>query len=173
MNVPSVPGFPSTLCSQVFTGILSLGMAGSRRSSTLIVFSYPPRHRWGWPGVAAQVHWGGRYSPLSVCWGWPGVAAQVHLLTHLVCSAVAGDGRESPLKYTSARNGWCIGPAGDGRESPLKYTFGSNAIHTVCAGDGRESPLKYTKTIHGPPIRLAGDGRESPLKYTGAEIGTP
>ena len=35
---------------------------------------------------------------------------------------LAGDGRESPLKYTRASQGFRFGSAGDGRESPLKYT---------------------------------------------------
>ena len=99
---------------------------------------------WGWPGVAAQVHFrrflnarraagDGRESPLKYTvavlrpccasrWGWPGVAAQVHL-SHLCSStAEAGDGRESPLKYTSERKYFFVVTAGDGRESPLKYT---------------------------------------------------
>ena len=56
--------------------------------------------------------------------------------------------------------------AGDGRESPLKYTASDCESQVCAAGDGRESPLKYTSTRYLPDQPNAGDGRESPLKYT-------
>ena len=34
--------------------------------------------------------------------------------------------------------------AGDGRDSPLKYTVDHGVVSAVVAGDGRDSPLKYT-----------------------------
>ena len=56
----------------------------------------------------------------------------------------AGDGRESPLKYTKRRRANLPNVAGDGRESPLKYTTAGGLSGVAAAGDGRESPLKYT-----------------------------
>jgi hypothetical protein len=59
--------------------------------------------------------------------------------------------------------------AGDGRDSPLKYTGSIGSLpHPLRAGDGRDSPLKYTmETCVRIPHRFdAGDGRDSPLKYT-------
>ena len=77
-----------------------LGLAGDRRSGTLprnialdqVRWGWPGiaaqvhcspasgshAGSWGWPGIAAQVHYGQRFIPLAGCWGWPGIAAQVH-----------------------------------------------------------------------------------------------
>ncbi len=56
--------------------------------------------------------------------------------------------------------------AGDGRDSPLKYTNCSVTSVVVAAGDGRDSPLKYT-TISRWPLRkllgMAGIHRSSTL----------
>ncbi len=68
----------STLRSWAGTGCSSLGMAGIHRSSTL---QWPICHHY-------------------FCWGWPGFTAQVHFNGQSVITISAGDGRDSPLKYT-------------------------------------------------------------------------
>src|SRR6266567_894052 len=107
-----------------------------------------------------------RLNRSGVCWGWPRITAQVHSFLRHTTSTIAGDGRESPLKYT---NGFLFplpALAGDGRESPLKYTVTIGNTEYEAAGDGRESPLKYTVARRVVMAAHAGDGRESPLKYT-------
>ncbi len=102
--------------------------------------SYSPRRRcWGWPGVAAQVHSKRRHARLPRCWGWPGVAAQVHFMHVFPWHDFAGDGRESLLKYTYQTELRPATQAGDGRESLLKYTLHICFIWGRLAGDGRES----------------------------------
>ena len=146
----------------------SLGMAGSRRSSTLAVAngryldaagdgresplkytfhaqSSGPASCWGWPGIAAQVHSCSSAVSPGMSWGWPGVAAQVHY------SALLSRRRQ--------RWGW------PGIAAQVHYAIGL-AIQKRQAGDGRESPLKYTDCAGCPGAAVAGDGRESPLKYT-------
>ena len=103
-------------------------MAGNRRSSTLLAVPVMPCASWGWPGIAAQVHfgivpgeailswgWPGiaaqvHFSIVTSAgnsgWGWPGIAAQVHLTSTIPACIVAGDGRESPLKYTCTTATW-------------------------------------------------------------------
>ena len=119
-----------------------LGMAGNRRSSTLASDMSSAAMRWGWPGIAAQVHCRARW-PCHDRWGWPGIAAQVHYLDNRTATRCAGDGRESPLKYThasAARHAAALGMAGNRRSSTLMHALRSSST----AGDGRESPLKYT-----------------------------
>ena len=57
--------------------------------------------------------------------------------------------------------------AGDGRDSPLKYTAALQALALSAAGDGRDSPLKYTAVDHGHDAQLslgmAGIHRSSTL----------
>ncbi len=147
-------------------------MAGIHRSSTLSIRSARSATRWGWPGFTAQVH----------------------LLCVTVCVTCAGDGRDSPLKYTRddgvpsmPRR---LGMAGIHRSSTLDA---QQTQLTRCAGDGRDSPLKYTRRacaacdaqrwgwpgftaqVHLIVSALhairAGDGRDSPLKYTARAVG--
>ena len=77
-------------------------------------------------------------------WGWPGITAQVHSLARLSFPCWAGDGQESPLKYTERNRLVIFVVAGDGQESPLKYTRIISSSGSIMAGDGQESPLKYT-----------------------------
>ncbi len=72
-------------------------------------------------------------------WGWPGVAAQVHFMHVFPWHDFAGDGRESLLKYTYQTELRPATQAGDGRESLLKYTLHICFIWGRLAGDGRES----------------------------------
>src|ERR1700686_3915191 len=68
----------STLSLADINGEYMLGMAGNHRSSTLRPSPGRRRTGWGWPGITAQVHSAHRDQPRPQ----------------------AGDGRESPLKYT-------------------------------------------------------------------------
>ncbi len=56
-------------------------------------------------------------------WGWPGFTAQVHCKKKAKAEVDAGDGRDSPLKYTGLTRHTRRLRAGDGRDSPLKYTL--------------------------------------------------
>ena len=109
-------------CNRHPSSVYQLGMAGNRRSSTLHGRRHAPPPGWGWPGIAAQVHYLRCPMARLICWGWPGIAAQVHWQRLLGSLFMAGDGRESPLKYTGPRWLPYRRGAGDGRESPLKYT---------------------------------------------------
>src|ERR1035438_5562173 len=80
--------------------------------------------------------------------------------------APAGDGRDSPLKYTSATRSSYLNRAGDGRDSPLKYTTFAPVVAAACAGDGRDSPLKYTLRVAWTAfcaLGMAGIHRSSTL----------
>ena len=96
----------STLLRSGWSRSMALGMAGIHRSSTLLEFDNLSRESWGWPGFTAQVHFA-RYVAVDLC---------------------AGDGRDSPLKYTGVRMEPSTAQAGDGRDSPLKYTLTHKAI---------------------------------------------
>ena len=80
-------------------------------------------------------------------WGWPGFTAQVHFEGIGTGTQAAGDGRDSPLKYTLAKGKTMPEVAGDGRDSPLKYTDQFPDRRREQAGDGRDSPLKYTFSV--------------------------
>ena len=58
------------------------------------------------------------------------------------------------------------GRAGDGRDSPLKYTYPLGVVWCLVAGDGRDSPLKYTTAARSPEpqtLGMAGIHRSSTL----------
>ena len=58
------------------------------------------------------------------------------------------------------------GTAGDGRDSPLKYTIDRARYLQRMAGDGRDSPLKYTRNDNlpdHPGLGMAGIHRSSTL----------
>ncbi len=63
--------------------------------------------------------------------------------------------------------------AGDGRDSPLKYTARKVVDTLVVAGDGRDSPLKYTALSVQPvvgPLGMAGIHRSSTLGSDGGPV---
>ena len=91
----------STLADQEAAIEAELGMAENHRSSTLIQVGTSSDGALG----MAENH---RSSTLHPCTEVP--------------IPFAGDGRESPLKYTGWRSLPFAPLAGDGRESPLKYT---------------------------------------------------
>ena len=80
---------------------MTLGMAGNRRSSTLKSEFGLPSSRWGWPGIAAQVHFYVTMVLHGLSWGWPGIAAQVHSSNRVakpeVTLGMAGNRRSSTL----------------------------------------------------------------------------
>ena len=144
-------------------------MAGIHRSSTLgRLETVSQRWRWGWPGFTAQVHSGAH-------------CAAMHMS--------AGDGRDSPLKYTRSlhrharrvRWGWpgftaqvhwtrCdataairLGMAGIHRSSTLLDRAGMRDCTLGMAGIHRSSTLAQRASRYAD---CAGDGRDSPLKYT-------
>ena len=128
---------------------MRLGMAGIHRSSTLDCVRRVSDVSWGWPGFTAQVH----CQPIARYTAGALGMAGIHRSSTLQCSRVAvqraaGDGRDSPLKYTRRcllhlhDHGWgwpgftaqvhCLADdvldAGDGRDSPLKYTVPNGAF---------------------------------------------
>ena len=167
-------------------------MAGIHRSSTLINGTPVVSHALGMAGIhrSSTLH---RQRDARRCWGWPGFTAQVHSRRNRTLRTCrAGDGRDSPLKYTAYRRdgsaamlncwGWpgftaqvhlrgnagarstlVLGMAGIHRSSTL---YARSRPCAYSAGDGRDSPLKYTRTSSGMLRTTAGDGRDSPLKYT-------
>ncbi len=119
-------------------------MAGIHRSSTLQGHGDRYCYCWGWPGFTAQVHSTLEQLAPGWSWGWPGFTAQVHWGNY------------------SAR----LGRAGDGRDSPLKYTYPLGVVWCLVAGDGRDSPLKYTTAARSPEpqtLGMAGIHRSSTL----------
>ena len=109
-------------------------------------------------------------------WGWPGVAAQVHFRRFLNARRAAGDGRESPLKYTCwqlHRLPHRLGVAGSRRSSTLLLCC---VLAVLPAGDGRESPLKYTCLICVHPqqrLGMAGSRRSSTLQSESTSLWSP
>ncbi len=91
----------STLPRSAWRVMPVLGMAGNHRSSTLSPGLIVCPLGWGWPGITAQVHCLVRGSDCRDRWGWPGITAQVHFDIGVCLLRKAGDGRESPLKYTT------------------------------------------------------------------------
>ncbi len=80
----------------------------------------------------------------------------------------AGDGRESPLKYTIGDAATILMAAGDGRESPLKYTVSRNLPSLKMlgmAGNHRSSTLRQSAALGGRPLGMAGNHRSSTLIY--------
>ena len=78
--------------------------------------------RYGWPGIAAEIHFSGVCMPSTRRYGWPGIAAEIHWSGVARRFAAAMVGRESLLRYTTRRWAPGEGCAMVGRESLLRYT---------------------------------------------------
>ncbi len=103
---------------------------------------------------------------MTSSWGWPGFTAQVHFSFGLVSGWRAGDGRDSPLKYTKAPLEDEAYTAGDGRDSPLKYTgpgMGYPSQSLGMAGIHRSSTLPSTNGCIWILLGMAGIHRSSTL----------
>ena len=123
---------------------------------------------WGWPRITAQVHLQRADAACTCGWGWPRITAQVHSQAcygrRRIALGMAENRRSSTLTSHVRRR---RDRAGDGRESPLKYTDAARMIVGInrlgMAENRRSSTLEHRASIRHD---LAGDGRESPLKYT-------
>ena len=116
----------STLTKRIESSTGLLGLAESRRSSTLAYNFIRHFDGWGWPRVAAQVHYNNCNARRTPSWGWPRVAAQVHCKERIEMAKI----RWGWPRVAAQVHFLCDGPfpnrAGVGRESPLKYTWTSD-----------------------------------------------
>jgi hypothetical protein len=99
-------------------------------------------------------------------WGWPGFTAQVHFKTNRLLIYSAGDGRDSPLKYTNVTTSISptqLGMAGIHRSSTLislnlqrRFVLGMAGIH-------RSSTLADECDVERHQLGMAGIHRSSTL----------